>query len=252
MAVSNLADGRQVYVFADDAEMSKKLIEDVTNAAKAAIAAKGSFSLCIPAGSVVSALKDLSKDAVDWTKVNIFFTGERLGQNKSYEAALKAFCDKCNIKNVYNPLCRPFFSHGGPLPQFAVDEAAAAYTALLKAHPSVDNSGAIPSFDMMLLGVGEDGHCGSLHPKSDHIKAAGNGTVTFGICKPDKNQIALSMDVMNASKTVILAATGGKKADAVRRALSGDFEQHTCPAGLVKAKSTVWYADKASMGDYKP
>jgi len=246
MASSTLADGRTVIVFADDAEMAKKLIEDVLSAAKAAIAAKGSFSLCIPAGSIVSCLKGLKKGDLDWNKVNVFFTGERLGQNKSYEAALKAFCDSCDIKNVFNPLCRPFFSHGGPLPQYAVDEAAASYTALLKAHPSIDNSGPVPSFDLLLLGVGEDGHCGSLHPNSDHIKAAGNGTITFGICKPDKNQIALSMDVFNASKKVILGATGAKKADAIRIALSGSFEAHTCPAGLVKAKETVWYADKAS------
>ena len=41
---------------------------------------------------------------------------------------------------------------------------------------------------MLLLGVGDDGHCGSLHPKSEHIKAVGDGTVTFGIHKPGKNQ----------------------------------------------------------------
>ena len=72
----------------------------VTEAANAAISAKGSFSLCIPAGSVVSALKDLSPSAVDWTKVNVFFTGERLGLNKSYTAALDAFCRKCGIQSL--------------------------------------------------------------------------------------------------------------------------------------------------------
>lgn len=239
-------------VFANDAEMSKQLVADVTAAAKEAIAAKGCFSLCIPAGSVVSALKDLSPTAVDWTKVNIFFTGERLGVNKSYSAALESFCDKCKITNVFFPLVRPLFATGAPFPEFCVKEAAAAYTALLKSHPAIDNSAPIPSFDMLLLGVGDDGHCGSLHPKSDHIKAAGDGTITFGIAKEGKNQIAISMDVMNASKKVICACTGAKKKDAVKMALSGQFEQHNCPAALVKAKETTWYTDTGSMGDYKP
>jgi 6-phosphogluconolactonase len=254
MTSQTLADGRSVVVFDDEAAMSKKLIEDVTAAANEAIAKKGSFSLCIPAGSIVAALKDLSPNAVDWSKVNVFFTGERLGQNKSSSAAKEAFCKKCNIKNVFPPLIRPLFSNEGslPLPQFAVDEAAGAYTSLLKAHPAIDNSGSLPSFDLLLLGVGEDGHCGSLHPKKEHIKAAGNGTITFGICAPDKNQIALSMDVFCAAKKVILGATGPKKKEAVRRALSGDYEPHDCPAGLVKAAETVWYADKASMGDFTP
>jgi 6-phosphogluconolactonase/glucosamine-6-phosphate isomerase/deaminase len=91
-----------------------------------------------------------------------------------------------------------------------------------------------------------------LHPKSDHIKAAGDGTVTFGIHKDGKNQIAISMDVMCAAKKVILAATGAKKADAIKMGLSGSFEPHMCPAGLVKAKETIWYGDKASLGDFKP
>lgn len=252
MSTTQLSDGRLLTIFDDDAAMSAQLVAEVTAAAKEAISAKGSFSLCIPAGSVVSALKALSPAALDWKQVNVFFTGERLGANKSYEAALAAFCTKCKIDNVHYPLLRPLWCTGGPLPPFAVAEAAAAYSALLKNHPSIDNSGALPSFDMLLLGVGEDGHCGSLHPKSSHIKAAGDGTIVFGIPQDGKNQIAISMDVMIASKKVILAATGGKKQDALRRALSGDFEAHDCPAGLVKAKTTVWYADKASVGDFKP
>lgn len=246
MTSTTLADGRVIVTFENEAAMSKQLCVDVIEAAKQAIQEKGSFSLCIPAGSVVNALNSMDPAAVDWSKVHVFFTGERLGQNKSYTAAIDGFCGKCRIKNVFYPLVRPLFSTGSPLPQFCVDEATAAYTALLKAHPAIDHSGPLPSFDLLLLGVGEDGHCGSLHPKSEHIKAAGDGTVTFGICKADKNQIAISMDVMCASKKVILAATGEKKADAVRRATTGDFEEFTCPAALVKAASTVWYTDKAS------
>lgn len=246
MASTTLADGRTVVTFEDDAAMSKQLVADVTETAVKCIAAKGSFSLCIPAGSVVSALKSLDPAAVDWSKVHVFFTGERLGQNKSYSAALEAFCVKCKIKNVYYPILRPLFSDGAPLPQFAVDESAAAYTALLKAHPAIDNSGPMPSFDMLLLGVGGDGHCGSLHPKSKEIKSTGSGTITFGICKPDKNQIALSMDVFTVAKKVILAATGAGKAGAVKAATTGDFEEFNCPAALVKAPTTLWYVDKAS------
>jgi len=249
MTSSSTADGRTVITFEDDKAMSTELVATVTKTLEAAIKEKGSCSLCIPAGSVVSALKTLDPGALDWSKVNIFFTGERLGQNKSYSAALESFCDKCKVTNVFYPLVRPLFSNGGPLPQFAVDEAAAAYTALLKSHPSIDNSGPIPSFDLLLLGVGEDGHCGSLHPKSNEIKGTGSGTVTFGICKEGKNQIAISMDVMSAAKKVILAATGAKKAEAVRQATTGEFEEFNCPAALVKTKdikNTIWYVDKAS------
>merc|ERR1711971_1233132 len=126
--------------------------------------------------------------------MGVFFTGERLGQNKSYCAALDAFCDKCKITNVYPPLHRPLWSTGTALPAYVSIEAADSYASLLKHHPAIDNSGPVPSFDMLLLGVGEDGHCGSLHPQSDQIKQAGNGKIVFALEK--KNQIAISMDVM--------------------------------------------------------
>ena len=69
-------------------------------------ASRRGFSLCIPAGSVVSALSALSPSAVDWSKVHVFFTGERLGVNKSYTAALDAFCRNCKIQNVFYPIMR--------------------------------------------------------------------------------------------------------------------------------------------------
>ena len=241
---------RKVTVFEDEAALSKQLVQEVTQAAKAAISAKGSFSLCIPAGSVVSALKDLSPDAVDWSKAHVFFTGERLGANKSYTAAIDAFCTKCGIKNVYNPILRPLFSTGTGLPEFAVKEAAGAYSSLLKSHPAIDNSGPIPSVDLLLLGVGEDGHCGSLHPESQQMRATGDGTVAHPICQAGKNQIAISMDVMCAAKKAIVAATGAQKKDAVRRALSGVCGAFDCPAAKVKAKSTSWFVDKAAYENF--
>lgn len=250
MTSTTIADGRVVTQFADEAEMSAELVAEVTRTMKEAIANKGSFSFCIPAGSAVAALKALDPNAVDYSKVNIFFTGERLGANKSWSAALEQFCNKCKIKNVFNPLVRPLFCEGTPLPAFAVHEAAGSYAGLLKTHPSIDNSGPVPSVDLLLLGVGEDGHCGSLHPKSDHVKANGDKTVVWGLDK--KAQIAISMDVMCASKKVLLAACGPKKAAAVKAALSGDFPEHECPAGLVKGGKVIWYTDKASMGDFVP
>ncbi|CAK9112565.1 unnamed protein product, partial [Durusdinium trenchii] len=187
--------------------------------------------LCL-ASPVIAALKDLSPEAVDWSKTSVFFTGER---------------------NIYYPILRPLFSTGSGLPPFAVKEAAAAYEALLRNHPSIDNSGKMPSFDLLLLGAGEDGHCGSLHPESDQVKA--EGTV-ISIClsaQESKNQIAVSMDVMCAAKCLgtrfhaergvrlfmlhrkaIVLARGAKQKDTVRRALSGVHGLYDCPVGLVK------------------
>eukprot|EP00913_Durusdinium_trenchii_P003634 g3362.t1 len=133
----------------DEPRLGQRLVKDVTAAAQAAINAKGSFSLCL-ASPVIAALKDLSPEAVDWSKTSVFFTGENLGANKSYADAQDAFCRKCGVQNIYYPILRPLFSTGSGLPPFAVKEAAAAYEALLRNHPSIDNSGKMPSFESQL------------------------------------------------------------------------------------------------------
>ncbi|CAL1131746.1 unnamed protein product [Cladocopium goreaui] len=241
-----LFKGQALHVV-EEHQLVPQIVQEVTEAAKTAIDAKGSFSLCV-ARPVIPALKDLSPEALDWSKVSVFFTGELLGANKAYTEALEAFCRKCGIQGVFYPILRPLFSTGSGLPPFAVKEAAAAYDALLRNHPSIDNSGKVPSFDLVLLGLGDDGHIGSLQPESQEIRAKGEAMLS--ICQPGKNEIAASMDLICAAKRAIVMASGSPKKDALRQALSKVHGPYDCPAALVKAQSTSWFVDKAAFGDF--
>ncbi len=64
-----------------DGDFSAEIREEVVKMSQAAIKAKGSFSLCIPGGSVVAALKGLPR-SLDYSKWHIFFANERIGENK--------------------------------------------------------------------------------------------------------------------------------------------------------------------------
>jgi 6-phosphogluconolactonase/glucosamine-6-phosphate isomerase/deaminase len=98
----------------------------------------------------------------------------------------------------------------------------------------------------MLLGTGDDSHCGSLYPQSPEIKATGQGKVVLAIDEGDKKSIALSMDFMHASKKVLVSAGEGK------RALTGEFPEWDCPAGLVDASGeTYWFVDTESVAAYE-
>lgn len=147
-----LADKRHVKVFDGEAGIGAAVVAEVAACGKAAIAAKGSFSLAIPGGSVVTALSALPADAMDFGKVHVFFCNERIGEYKCYKGALEAFATRCKIPlaNVHK------VSEGEP------SDSAAKYEALLRSNPSVDNTGPMPSVDLILLGTGDDGHCGSL------------------------------------------------------------------------------------------
>lgn len=267
----------QVY----DGDYSDQVVALTIATAQAAIATKGSFSLAIPGGSVVKALGGLSTDSFDMSKMHIYFCNERIGANKCYSGALEAFVEKCQVplENVHKVP-----EDGTPV------EVAAQYEAMIRADPSFDQSGDIPAAvrhdfaisvvfstcttalgihtkdvhlhfllqtlpahkqDLILLGTGDDGHCGSLYPYSDEIKATGQGKVVLPIDEGDKKSIAVSMDFMCAAKTVLVSAAEPKRAVMVKQALTNTYDEWGCPAALVNAASTLWFVDTDSFAEYQ-
>ncbi|KAL7564298.1 hypothetical protein ACA910_014359 [Epithemia clementina (nom. ined.)] len=228
----------QVY----DGDYSDQVVALTVKTAKAAIEAKGSFSLAIPGGSVVKSLGGMSADSFDMSKMQVYFCNERIGANKCYTGALEAFVEKCGVplENVHKVP-----EDGTP------EEVAAQYEAMIRAAPSLDQSGDIPSVDLILLGTGDDGHCGSLYPGSDEIKATGQGKVVLPIDEGDKKSIAVSMDFMCAAKTALVSAAEPKRSLMVKRALTCEYEEWGCPAALVDAVNTIWFVDTDSVAEYE-
>ena len=232
---------KSVRVF-DSGDFAGEIREAVTLVAKTCIAEKGSFSLAVPGGSVVAALGGLEADAFDFSKMHVFFCNEKIPSFPCFEGAMTEM-DKIGVpaENVYG------VGEGTPA------EVAASYTKVLAEHPSIDNTGAVPSFDMMLLGTGPDGHCGCLFPDSAEIKTFGSGAVCLAGNdeRADGDFVALSMDVMCATKTVLVSASGAGRAPMVAKALSGEFGEYDCPAGMVDAKvDTLWFTDSEGIAEF--
>merc|ERR1712127_563038 len=193
--------GKSVRIF--DGGYDTNICDEVTAAAQSCIEEKGSFSLCIPGGSVVAALANLKADGADWTKMHVFFCNEKVPSLPCITGALE----------ITNTIGVPEANVHGFGPDGTPTELAAKYTELLKSHPSIDNSGGMPSMDMMLLGTGPDGHCGCLFPDTPEIQATGTGKVVT--------------------------------------ALSGEFGAFDCPAGMVEAAGeTLWFADEGGISKF--
>ena len=106
---------------------------------------------------------------------------------------------------------------------------------------------------MMLLGTGADGHCGCLFPDSAEIKATGSGKVVLAgnDDRADGDFVAVSMDVMNAAKVVLVSAAGKGRASMVAKALSGEYAAFDCPAGMVDARvETLWFTDSEGLSEF--
>ena len=109
----------------------------------------------------------------------------------------------------------------------------------------------VPAFDLMLLGVGPDGHVASLFPH--HRAQAAVGTTTVAVedsPKPPPSRVSLTFPAIGSARRVWFTVAGADKADAVARAIQGEQNPWECPASAVAGRlETVWWLDDAAAGE---
>jgi 6-phosphogluconolactonase len=124
-------------------------------------------------------------------------------------------------------------------------EGAADYEALL----AREFGPVLPPFDLVLLGIGPDGHCASLFPGAPELAEEERpvvGVERAGL-EPFVPRVSLTMPAINAGRSVVFVAGGAEKADALARAIAGDRD---VPAGLVRpqSKDLTFMLDEAAAG----
>ena len=114
------------------------------------------------------------------------------------------------------------------------EEAAAAYEALLKS----EVGGDVPALDLILLGLGPDGHCASIFPGKPafHVRDRPVVGVPEAGLEPFVPRVTMTLPVLNAGRDVVFMVTGESKADAVQRAFGGEPREDT-PASYVRPPS---------------
>ena len=125
----------------------------------------------------------------------------------------------------------------------SVEEAAAAYAAELA---GVLADGDEPWFDVLMLGIGPDGHCASLFPGRPEVGAPGITVAVRDSPKPPPLRVSLTMDTLRRAREVWFVAAGEGKADAVARSVAGGDLLETPSAGPRGTAATHWYVDEAA------
>ncbi|MFC6343879.1 6-phosphogluconolactonase, partial [Nocardioides hankookensis] len=128
-----------------------------------------------------------------------------------------------------------------PMPSTAdasdVDAGATAYTATLREHGSGE-------FDIVMLGIGPDGHIASLFPGFPQLDSDGIAVGVTGSPKPPPERVSLTFAALNRARSVWFLVSGGGKASAVASALGG-ADLHDIPAaGVSGREETIWFLDR--------
>ena len=216
----------------DSAALPPVAAQRVAQAIKQAIAHHGRASVMLAGGGTPRAVyRELAQQQnLPWDRVEIFFGDERAvpptDPESNYHMAREALLDAVPIP--------PAQIHRLPAERPDRDAAAAEYAALLPEH-----------LDLLLLGIGEDGHTASLFPGSSALNQTAKVVAVMGP-KPPPLRLTITPPVIAAAITKIVFASGSGKAPAVARALNGPGRPAECPAQL--ARDGVWILDFEAAG----
>jgi 6-phosphogluconolactonase len=176
---------------------------------------------------------------VDWSRVVVWWGDERFvapdSEDRNARSARAAFIDRLPFD--------PAKVHDIPSTSDAgsADDAAAAYSAELREHGA-------GLFEVLMLGLGPDGHVASLFPGHPQLDA--DDQVAVGITdspRPPPERVTLTLAALNRSRCVWFLVNGEDKAGAVAQALAAGTDLHDIPAAGVSGEAeTIWFLDRGS------
>jgi 6-phosphogluconolactonase len=208
---------------------------------------RGSASIVLTGGriaaKVLHTLKDLpAAKAIDWPHVELWWGDERFlpsgDPDRNETQAREALLDALPLD--------PSRVHAMPASDGPDGDDATAAAARY-ARELVTGGAELPPFDVLMLGVGEDGHVASLFPGHPVLNETGTTAATFDSPKPPPTRITLTMPTIQSADEVWLVAAGPDKTHSVGAALNGD---KSLPAAHATGTGrTLWLLDREAAAD---
>jgi 6-phosphogluconolactonase len=236
----------QLLVVPDPDALAAAAADRFVRLARQAVAAHGRFSVALAGGSTPQKMYRLlaqspRREQVEWPNVHIFWGDERFvapnDPDSLWRMARETFLDEVPLPaaNIH------------PMPTVGLTAAAAAaqYANTLA---RLFAPGPI-RFDLLLLGMGDDGHTASIFPGQTAVIASPEPVVPVtGAPKPPPTRLTLTFSVINQAANVILLVTGEAKAAAVAQVLSGERDRHQWPVQAVQPANgrLLWLLDQAA------
>ncbi|MGI5483388.1 6-phosphogluconolactonase [Streptomyces lavendofoliae] len=242
----------ELVVHRDKELMAQAVAARLITAIVDAQAARGVASVVLTGGRNGNALlaglrASPARDAIDWSRLDLWWGDERFlpkgDPDRNDTQAREALLDGVPLD--------PARVHTMPVAGGAygddADAAAAAYAEELAAAAGPDDDGPVPTFDVLMLGVGPDTHVASLFPELPAVRETERMVVGVQDApKPPPTRVSLTLPAIRAAREVWLLAAGEDKAQAVAIALSGAGEMQAPAAGAYGRSRTLWLLDQAA------
>ncbi|MGN6252715.1 MAG: 6-phosphogluconolactonase [Marmoricola sp.] len=176
------------------------------------------------------------ESAVDWTRVVVWWGDERFVAPDSEDRnALHARRDLLDVVGATQVHEMPSTANAS-----SIDEAARMYAATLREHGP-------ERFDLLMLGLGKNGHVASLMPHKPTLDVTDASVVGVPDSpKPPPTRVSMTFPRLNRSDALWFVVSGEDKADAVARATAPEGDVHETPARGLTVADTVWYVDEAA------
>jgi 6-phosphogluconolactonase len=224
-------ENRKIEILRDTGEVAQRAAELFVERANKAIASQGKFSVALSGGSTPKVLYQLLTQEpyvsqIEWQKVHIFWSDERCVMPED-EQSNYLMANESLLKHVSIPQTQIHRIHGEDEPQTAAEK----YERELIEHFKSD----VPRFDLILLGMGDDGHTASLFPGTTAIDESEKLVTAPFVEKFGAYRLTFTFKTINAAEKIVFLITGASKARTLKRVLSEP--QKDFPASLVKPAS---------------
>ncbi len=229
--------GRLVEAYASAGDLFHAAAHKVAEIISECESKKPACAVALSGGSTPKRLYELlakgEGGSIDWKRVQVFFSDERNVPPEDLESNYRMAKESLFASGLV-PEANIHRIHG----EYSADEAARSYGEEIKRVLGDD-----PTFDLILLGLGPDGHTASLFPDSPALDEKQRPVVANRIDKLKSERITFTYPLLNSAEHVIFLASGSDKAKIVRAVLSGDGDypsQHVKP----DKGELIWMLDK--------
>lgn len=246
---------RYIDVFADADQLSEAAATNLVEHARQAVADRGRFLLALAGGSTPKKLYQLLttspwRDQINWQHWHVFLGDERMvppeHKDSNYGMARDALLAHVPLDAVQ--------IHPVPTDAGSPDDVASRYEAELRGFLTV-SAGEWPRFDLVLLGMGSDGHTASLFPGMPSLDETARMVVASppGVLPPPVDRITLTLPVINAARAVAFLVAGADKRDAFAPVRDGTSlgDAGAPPAARVQPTNGElrWFVDTQAAGE---